>query len=139
MTDPVAIANALKAHAGAITGVVSARLGLDSSIPATPAAEVVLGTGQVQIATAGGQGTYQADHTMAVIFYVPLSGNGEEDETEVGRLVKAFIDRVHAPDFDYTLGNLVGATRATAYEFDVTERNNSSYRIGTVIVEADED
>lgn len=138
MIDPVAIADKLKETAAGIEGVTSSRLGLDASIPSTPAAEVVIVNGELEARAAGGQGGYLEDHQFAVIFYVPLTGNGDEDEREIGRLTTAFINTVQAPDFDFTLGGLVEMTRVTSYELDVVERNNLSYRIGTVMVQAGE-
>lgn len=144
MTDPVALANALKAVALAMTDgggaalIKGGWLGLNVIPTDTPAVEVLLGDGRIDRETAGGQGSYLEQHRFEVVFIVPLTPNSDDDETAIGTLIKAFVDTIHDPAFDATLGGLTEATRCISYDTQVIRRNNRPFRAGAVGIETGE-
>lgn len=136
MIDPVAVAQKVKELAATLPAVKSALLGLNP-ITTTPAVEVVIAGGTIQaLAASAGQPQSLDLVVLQVLFYVPLSDSLEEDEITLGTLIRDFVQLLHDPATDDTLGGLVEQTLATAYELNVTERNGLKFRAAEVVVEA---
>ena len=127
MMDLLAVADALKAVALEVPGVKVAALGINQSWPQTPAAEVILADGDISMEVAGGS-SFLEQSRVQIVFYVPLTNNLEADERELIPLLQGFVDSIHDPAFDYTLGGLVENLRAVNFTFTVTARNRRSYR-----------
>lgn len=137
MTDTFAIATALRDVAGALVGVKDARVGLNA-LTSTPAAEVWMRDGTVIQQRASQSQQLLERHQLEVHFYSALRANQDEDEERLARLAREFIEAIHAPDFDETLGGLVETTRCTRYGFDVVERNGHAFRAVVIEIEAGE-
>lgn len=138
MTDPVAIATALKAIAAALPGVKEAHLGALVAVSASPVAEILLEDGNLAQLPAGGPGETLERHSLVVLFLVRVTPNSEADETTIGTLVTGLINTINAAGFDDTLGGIAERTRATAYRLTMTSRNERAYRAGAVRIEAGE-
>ena len=121
------VADALKAVALQIPGVKTAALGINQSWPQTPAAEIILADGDINMEVAGGS-SYLNQSRVQIVFYVPLTNNLEADERELIPLLTGFVDFIHGDEFDYTLGGLVENLRGTTFQFTITTRNRRSYR-----------
>jgi hypothetical protein len=137
MTDPALIATALLTIARAIPGVRDARLGLNS-LTLTPAVEVWMTGGSVQQQRAAPTEHLLERHTLEVHFYSSLRPNEDADELLLAGLAAAFVNAIHAPGADTTLGGLVETVRCTRYGLDVIQRNGHAYRAVLVEVEAGE-
>lgn len=138
MTNPAAIADALRAIAAGLPGVQESHLGPLAIIPATPAVEVLIGDGQLSQFVAGGPAA-EEQHQLTVVFLEAVTPNvATESEQRLADLTAAFIGALTAPGFDDTLGGLVERTRPTAYGFGMTTRNKRAYRTAAIRVETGE-
>lgn len=140
MTNPDAIAEALRLIAAGLPGVQEAHKGPLAMIPATPAAEVLIGDGQLAQFAGGGEALQEA-HQLTVVFLEAAQPNvSSESETALADLATAFIAALTDPGFDDTLGLAPGIerTRPTAYSFGMTSRNGIAYRTAAIRVETGE-
>lgn len=137
MTDPFAIATRLRDVASGLTGVRDARIGLNA-LTATPAVEVWMRDGTVVQQRAAPTQQLLERHQLEVHIYSALRPNQDEDEQRLAELARAFVDAIHAPTFDETLGGLVETTRCTRYGFDLVDRNGHAFRAVVIEVEAGE-
>lgn len=127
------VANALKAVAASVTGVVTAVIGINQAWPSTPAVEVI--PARQELATlAAGATTQLVDGVVFLAAYVALTRNLEADEQVLLPIVQELLEALAAPAFDRTLGGLVEDTRAVRVEFDLVKRENRLYRAAVITV-----
>lgn len=138
MTDPGAIGEAIRQIAAGLDGVRDSHLGPLAVIPATPAVEVLLGSGSLAQFPGGGHAIDER-HDLTVVFLEQVAPNvATTTERRLAALATAFIAALTADGFDDTLGGLVERTRPTGYSFGMTSRNNRAYRYVAVRVDTGE-
>lgn len=138
MTNPHTIAAAIRDVIATWPDVAEAHTGALVAISSSPVAEVLVEDGRVSHLPAGGPGETLEAHSIAVLFLVAMTPNSEADEATAAELAHRLMTTVNAAAFDDTLGGLVERTRATAYRFDITRRNQRPYRVAAVRIETGE-
>lgn len=129
------IADKLKGVASSLSGIKASSLGVNSAIPSTPAAEIIVADFDLHTLAAGANSELDKVR-FQVVFYVAMTANLEDDERTLIPIVEGFVNTLIAEDFDFTLGGLVEDVRPTRADFDLVQRNNRWYRYAAVEVYA---
>lgn len=137
MTDPYAIAAALKALAASHPSVRDARIGLNA-LTITPAVEIWMRDGTTTTQRAAPTQQLLEQHELEIHIYSALRANQDADEALLAQIATELVNTIHSPSFDTTLGGLVETTRATRYGWDVIERNGHAFRAVLIEVQAGE-
>jgi len=137
MTNPYAIASALRDVAAGLAGVRDARVGLNA-LTITPAAEVWMRDGTTTTQRAAPTQQLLEQHELEIHIYSALRANQDQDEELLASIATELVNTIHSPGFDTTLGGLVETTRASRYGWDVIDRNGHAFRAVVIEIQTGE-